>query len=600
MKWRRSLARRMLAFSLIVSSVLLVIQGSVLTSLSGRVLRDEVVAETEQLLLQTNRLLDSKLQSICSRIIRLTRMPDVIHCMNGERLSYAQALPYERTIDDSLSNIDLFIPVSDVLILGNNGFVYNIDRRQDIDSSYCFTETDWYRKAVSVENGVYIQLLSLPDQLFYTERARHSVRQQRTVAISMAVRSRDYRIVGAIVCTLDANDLAEMFIGDYNELYSHIALLDASGKVCVHSGSTETGDRLSMSEEGYEKLNANSSGSFIARIDGTPHLICHDTSKFSGWKLVSYLPLKSIRDHASPLYRFFIAALLSGLLLNLLLAIIFARSIRKPVDALTQSLSQVEAGTDRLNLIPIRREYMELEQISTKFNELISHIDLLIRKDYRTQLELSRFELAALQAQINPHFLFNTLQLLQTEILYGNTEKSDRIIITLSQLMRYYMASGESTVPVKREIEYLKKYMILFSAKYEGRLSTQFDVQPEAEELFMPKLLIQPVVENAFRYAADMTSGKINIDIGVYLRGDLLIISVEDNGCGIDAERLKEIREGLDRRVDWMKTSVGLANVHQRIRTVYGHDYGLIIDSDPDGTTVQLRLPSAPVEGGAL
>ena len=598
MKWKHSLAGRMLAFSLIVSSILLIIQGSVLTGLSENVLLSEVVTETEQMLLQTNRLLDSKLQSICSRIIRLTSLPSVIRCLNGTRLSHAAALPYERIIDDSLSNIDLFLPVSDVLILGNNGYVYNIGRRQDLDSSFKFTETDWYRKAISVEKGVYIQLLFLPDQLYYAERIKYTLRQQRTVAISMAVCSRDYRIIGAIVCTLDPKDLAEMFIGDNAEQHKRIALLDASGAVCVQSNGAQADDRLPMDEEAYAKLNAASSGNFIAQIDGIPHLICHDTSKFSGWKLVSYVPLREIRSHASPLYRFFLAALLCSFLLNLLLAILFARSVRKPVNALTLSLSQVDACADSLKLIPIRKEYTELEQISEKFNELLSRIDMLIRKDYRTQLELSRFELSALQAQINPHFLFNTLQLLQTEILYGNVEKSDRIIVTLSQLMRYYMANGESTVSVRREMEYLKKYMMLFAAKYEGRMSFRIDVRPEAEELTMPKLLIQPVVENAIRHAADITSGNIDIVIDVSVCDSTLILLVKDNGCGIEETRLQEIRDGLERRVDWMKNSVGLANVHQRIRTAFGSDYGLAIDSSPDGTAVQLRMPAISDEGG--
>lgn len=600
MKWKRSLAGRMLAFSLVVSSVLLIILGSVLTGLSGRVLQDEVAEYSEKMLIQTKRLLDSSLESICSRIIRLTSLPSITACMTGPKPSAAQSLAYERETDESLTGIDLFLPIEDVLILGENGYVYNLNRRQNLDSSYHFTGAEWYRRAVTVENGVYIQLLSLHDQLFYSSISWLPSRQRQTISLSMAVRSPSYETIGAIVCTLDMSEIAELFVEDTHDNDERIALLDSLGTVCVRSDNAGIGERLSLKDADYEKLYASSSGYFTARMDGMDYLICHDTSDFCGWKLVSCIPLRSIRAHAAPLHHFFVAALLGGLLLNLILAVFYARSIRRPVDALTQSLSQVEVDADSLSLIPVRREFAELEQVSEKFNELLEHIDLLIRKDYRTQLELSRFELAALQAQINPHFLFNTLQLLQTEILYGNVEKSNRIIITLSQLMRYYMTSGESAVPVAREIEYLEKYLMLFASKYEGRLTTRFDVQPEAEALSMPKLLIQPVVENSIRHAADVTPGAISISIGVYLRDGDLIISVEDDGCGIDENRLKEVRESLDRRVDWMKNSIGLANVHQRIRTVYGPGYGLSIDSGPDGTVVLLRLPGNTDEGGAV
>ena len=117
----------------------------------------------------------------------------------------------------------------------------------------------------------------------------------------------------------------------------------------------------------------------------------------------------------------------------------------------------------------------------------------------------------------------------------------------------------------------------------------------------MPKLLVQPVVENAVRHVADRAEGDCQISVSVQLQDELLIIAVEDDGQGIGPEQLEQIRQGLERRIDWMKSSIGLANVHQRIRTIYGQDYGLSIDSGPDGTVVLLRLPAqqAPSpEGG--
>ena len=231
-----------------------------------------------------------------------------------------------------------------------------------------------------------------------------------------------------------------------------------------------------------------------------------------------------------------IPALLICLLLNLVMAVVYSRSVQRPVAALLDSLSSVDVNA--IEPIPVRREYQELERISERFNDLLAHIDQLVLRDYRTRLELSRFELAALQAQINPHFLFNTLQLLQTEILYGNTEKSNRIIITLSQMMRYCMTNGEAAVTVAQEMEYLHKYLMLFDTKYEGRLHVQLDVDPRAAELMMPKLLVQPVVENAVRHVADRAEGDCQISVSVQLQDELLIIAVEDDGQGIGPEQL--------------------------------------------------------------
>ena len=111
---------------------------------------------------------------------------------------------------------------------------------------------------------------------------------------------------------------------------------------------------------------------------------------------------------------------------------------------------------------------------------------------------------------------------------------------------------------------------MLFDTKYEGRLHVQLDVDPRAAELMMPKLLVQPVVENAVRHVADRAEGDCQISVSVQLQDELLIIAVEDDGQGIGPEQLEQIRQGLERRIDWMKSSLGLANVHQRIRTIYG------------------------------
>lgn len=596
MQFRKTLAGRFLAFSLIANSVLLIVLGGVLTMLSGNVLVDEVAGSSEKMLIQSNRVLDTYLTDVRSRIVRLTSMQGIISCMSTQDISFAESLPYEREMDEVLSGIDLFSPIKDVLILGNNGYAYNLNRRQNLRSGYDFTATQWYRQAITVEDGRYIQMLSLHDQSYYTEKYEPVASKEKTISLSMAVFSHSYKIVGAIVCNLDLRSLSQMFNDGNYEQSGRIALIDPEGIICAQSDGERTGERISLCEEDFARMNQTENGHFIAQMDGEPYLVCHDTSDFSGWKLVYYVPQRAIQNHASPLRMILLPSLLVGIALNIVVALSYSRSVQRPVAGLIDSLSQVD--TDNLGPIPVRTEYAELEQISLKFNELLEQIDQLIKKDYRTQLELSRFELAALQSQINPHFLFNTLQLLQTEIIYGNVEKSNQIIISLSQLMRYYMAGGESVVPVSREIEYLKKYLMLFTSKYEGRLSTHFDVKPEAGELTMPKLLMQPVVENSIRHALDVNPGKCTISILVQLVGEDLIIRIRDDGQGMDEEKLKQIRAGLERRVDWMDARIGLANIHQRVMTLYGPGYGLTIDSGAGGTTVTIRLPGTPPERG--
>ena len=593
MPGRRTLAGRFLLFSLVISSLLLIVLGGTLTMLSGRVMQDEVTASCERMLLQTKRLIDTYFSDARTRLVRLASLSDVIVCMNMENPRPARTLAHEREMDRLLTGVDLFTPIQDVLILGKNGYVYNLQNRQNLKSDYDYTAQDWFVQASTVEDGVTIKLLPLRNQHYYGERQEPTASCEQTISLAMAVHNANRQTVGAIVCCFDLSSLNALFGDANNDQSARLMLLDSDGVVCVQSGGEGVGQLLALTGAGSERLYAQESGSFVDAIGGEDMLVCYDSLSFSDWKLVFCVPIRSIKAHSAPLRLMQIPALLICLLLNLVMAVVYSRSVQRPVAALLDSLSSVDVNA--IEPIPVRREYQELERISERFNDLLAHIDQLVLRDYRTRLELSRFELAALQAQINPHFLFNTLQLLQTEILYGNTEKSNRIIITLSQMMRYCMTNGEAAVTVAQEMEYLHKYLMLFDTKYEGRLHVQLDVDPRAAELMMPKLLVQPVVENAVRHVADRAEGDCQISVSVQLQDELLIIAVEDDGQGIGPEQLEQIRQGLERRIDWMKSSLGLANVHQRIRTIYGPEYGLSIDSGPDGTVVLLRFPAGAV-----
>ena len=584
MRMRKSLGGWVLRYTLFINSALLIVLGVVLTGLSGNTLQEELVSAMDRVLTQTNSVLDTYLIDMRSRLVKLASQRSVIACLSGPRPSYAESLPYERDMDDRLSGIDLFNPIEDVLVLGDNGYVYNLNMRKNLLADYDFTACDWYRQAVRVENGIHVQMLGLHDQLYYNPITEPKARERQSFSLSMAVsHPTSYKIIGAIVCNMDTQKLGQLLQqGNYEE-EGCIALVNREGVVCAQSEG-EVGDVLPFT------LPTGTSGHFTETVDGETYLVCNCASEFSGWQLMFYIPLSRIRSHARPLWGALAMVLLVCLVLNTVAALLYMRSIRRPVARLTQSLSLVDANN--ISPIPVREEYVELALISRKFNELLEHIDELIRKDYRTQIELSQSQLAALRGQINPHFLFNTLQLLQTEIIYGNVEKSNSIIISLSQLLRYYMTNNEARVTVARELDYLKKYLTLFEGKYEGRLKTEIRIQPDAARLAVPKLLLQPIVENSIRHAVDMSPDSVTISIEASVREGTLLLTVVDDGGGIAPERLEAVQRELEKPVDWLDHNIGLSNVHQRIRTSYGPQYGLSIDSYDGKTIVTLCLPA--------
>ena len=587
---RKTLVGKVLRYTLILNSILICMLGMTLTIHSSKVFQEDAAETTEIALIQTNRVLSTTLIDIQSRLLHLSSLQSVQRCLIPDSCNYENLVNEMRDLDTQFAKIDLFNPVKDVFVLGNNGFIYNLKRRQNIDSKFDFTATEWYKAAIHAEGGILLHVLPLHDQLYYTEIRETIARKEQTFSLSMVVKHPiTYETIGAIVCNFDLSELAEILDQCRTSATSQIALIDSNGVVCAQSGNQLIGETFPLPKESLNDIGTNESGHFITYIGNNRYLICYHATAFSDWKLISYTPFEEIIAHSEPLWRAMVFVLVVGLFINIVVASCYMHSISKRVNELIYSLAKVGRGD--IADIPVQKEYYEFELISQNTNDLLERIRQLIRDGYQTQLELSRFELNALRTQINPHFLFNTLQLLQTEIVYGNMERSNQIIVSLSQLLRYYMSNNESLVPLTQEMEYLDKYLLLFSSKYEGRMKTSIEISNDAGKCMIPKLLIQPIVENSIVYVADQMVRQCEICITAYVDTESLFINCCDNGNGIDCSRLNEIRESLERRVNWMEDHIGLANVHQRIRTIYGEQYGLRIDSDQNGTRVTLQLP---------
>ncbi len=589
MRVRRTLSTRIMLYYILLNGIVLILSCGILIYESGHVLESEVTDYTEKTIEQASRLLDSSLTFVRARLVRLAASQGVVNCLSMGTPRYEATLEYEREMSDTMADIDLFTPVKDILVLGANGYRYNSTNRANLKSDYDFTACDWFQEAMGGDGGARIRMESLHLQDYYRASIEPTACHENTISFSMSVLNGNYEPVGAVIATFDLEKLGKLFISSNYEENGKIALLDPQGRICTQNDNGNIGETLGLEEDRLAALLGAESGHFTARIDKEQYLVCHTTSALSGWKLVSYIPVHEIQGHSTAMYKLLVPAVLICMAFNILLAFFYTRSVQKPLRRLMQNIERVDAGNPRP--ISAQYEYEEIKEISEHFNALMERINALIQKDYITQIELGRFELYALQAQINPHFLFNTLQFLQTEILYGNLEQSNDIILTLSQILRYLMSNGESQVTVGQEVAYLERYLSLFVRKYDGRLKTEIRMDPAAEKLTIPKLILQPVVENCIRYAVENRGEECRIGVRVEIDGEDLYITIQDNGSGIDPKRLEEVHARLNETVDWHNDGIGLANVNQRIRSMYGDRYGLTIESDSEGTTVILHLP---------
>ncbi|MHC1748394.1 MAG: sensor histidine kinase [Cellulosilyticaceae bacterium] len=237
----------------------------------------------------------------------------------------------------------------------------------------------------------------------------------------------------------------------------------------------------------------------------------------------------------------------------------------------------------------------EISILTQSFKEMKGKLSKLIDRTYKLEISEKDAQLKALQAQISPHFLYNALDMVNWSLIESGDMEMSHIVIALSDILRYSIDDTKKKVKVREEMQQIQNYLLIQKSRFEERLNYKIDVQLEVLEESIPKLLLQPIVENAVIHGIENRQRKGVVTITSSYDDRYLIFEVQDNGLGIQPERLEKLRQRIaveDKMVDSdQKVHIGLANVNQRIQLSYGKDSSIEIDSVIDeGTTIRLIL----------
>ena len=269
-------------------------------------------------------------------------------------------------------------------------------------------------------------------------------------------------------------------------------------------------------------------------------------------------------------------------------SMVVSRRITTPVIALTEKAKQF-GKRDFSRAKPIETNITELEILDDSFNEMTDHISALIEKQIENERSLHQAELELLQAQINPHFLYNTLD--SIAILAESDREEDVIdmITSLSTFFRNSLSEGEDIHTLRAEMAQAVSYLEIQQIRYSDILSYSMNIDEDVQECLIPKLILQPLIENALYHGIKNRRGRGLITITGGRENNKILLRVRDNGIGMDSERLEQLQNGIYQQ---KQGSFGLWNVHQRIRLYCGDPYGLSFESAPgEGTTVTVTLP---------
>ena len=317
-----------------------------------------------------------------------------------------------------------------------------------------------------------------------------------------------------------------------------------------------------------------------------------------GWFLVKRVPYNTLYETAINVTKINILFGVIGLLLAIIATLFVSFKITSPIKVLLQNIQQVEEGNMKVQFESLGND--EIGILGFRFKQMIERINQLINREYKLELENKTNQLKVLQSQINPHFLYNALQSIGTVALKNKVPQIYSLVTHLSKIMRYGMNMKEAMVPLIKEINYTKAYLLLQQERFGEHLKYSIDVDEEVNNVQVPKMILQPIIENYFKHGFDIRDGVGEIKMECKREGLYLLIYVRDNGVGVSENRLEEIyqhfEEGKSRR-DGEETNIGLKNVYVRLKLYYDERATLQFrNQEEGGFLVAIRLPIG-VEG---
>ena len=364
-------------------------------------------------------------------------------------------------------------------------------------------------------------------------------------------------------------------------------VVDRNGTTLFDSAGGETGKAFDGARYGITNIGeAGSNDRYVINMRA---------SERTGYRFINIVSREVIRREAGSIRRSLYGILAACVALALVISFVSARMFSRRINRLVQKMRRLDVG--EFNVTTDVRGNDEIGYLEESFNSMITRLDKHIQTAYVYQLESKTAELKALQAQINPHFLFNTLESIRFNALEHHDADTAKMIHLLGNLFRRHIQSSGLFSELRQEIDYAGSFMELQKLRYADAFEFMTDVPPKLLCLGVPRFILQPLVENAIKHGQKGVSsgGIISVSAKEEPEG-VLVITVRDNGRGMDENTVRQVRERLDQpgpEGNDDHYSIGLSNVHQRIRILFGEPYGLTVDSRPGiGTDVSITMPA--------
>ncbi len=370
----------------------------------------------------------------------------------------------------------------------------------------------------------------------------------------------------------------------------YIYLTDKEGNIIYHPRQQLIFSGLE--EESSYYAAGLSDGNHKESFEGEERVLTVKTMGYTGWKLVGVMPGRGFSFNTFQ-NRMFISSIILALLF--VLAAVNSRissMLTDPIRKLEKSVHLMEEGN--LEAVIYTGGSYEVMHLGRAIQDMVDEMKRLMEATVAEHESKRKSELDALQSQINPHFLYNTLDIIVWMIENERHQEAVRVVTSLARLFRISLSKGRNIIPIRDELEHVRNYLTIQQMRFKNKFEFSIEAEEDACALSTIKLVVQPLVENALYHGIEFMDEDGRIDVRARTEGEDVFISVSDNGLGMTEETMEALLKGeiLPRT---RGSGIGFSNVNERIRLYFGENYGLRIESEPDeGTTVTIHIPAVP------
>ena len=423
------------------------------------------------------------------------------------------------------------------------------------------------------------------------QEALANLKREAIIAGKAIKQSNTGNIIGYMLLQINENNFSDIYAGMNKNMNARAFILDSEGTVISTVGDYADIGELYPDEKIREQLlKANLESKEQQRLDREDIVLMGRKMSKNDWKLFFLIPNSYLQTGLSGALLNFIAISVICISIGIIVTFIFSYSIILPLNEVNKGLQQFEEGNLSISLS--EKAHDEITALSIQFNHMAKKINGLLDKVKNDEKQKRKLEIQALQAQINPHFLANTLN---TAAYIARMKREETIEILLNaiiELLRNSMKNDDSMHLIKNEMELIKQYITIQDYRLLGKFTVNIQIEPEIEKYSIPRFILQPVVENAIIHGVEPLDRRGAISIRGYLQDEKILFVITDNGVGMEKEQVEKMLNNRSNIEKGRFSGVGIGNVNSRMQLIFGEQYGLTIKSEKNMfTSVVISFP---------